>query len=85
MILLFKSSKLAKEGLSQLKQISQNAKLLEFKTPMVVSAGFVLPHISHPSEYSGFIFQLLVRRKKNKQEYDILASGGRYDKLVSDL
>jgi hypothetical protein len=48
-----------------------------------------LPIISHPYEYSGFIFQLLIEKKKEKKkeknkeiEYHILASCGRYDKLV---
>lgn len=35
-----------------------------------------------PLENNGFMFQLLVRRKKKHNEYDILASGGRYDAMV---
>ncbi len=47
-----------------------------------MSASLTLPTISHPCQYSGFIFQLLIQKKK-KNEFDILASGGRYDKLIS--
>ena len=75
-------SKLAKESFRQLKLILENIKIMDIKIPIVFSASFVLPVVLHPSEYSGFIFQLQIRRK-NKNEYDILASGGRYDSLVS--
>lgn len=75
-------SKLAKEAIRQLKLILDNLKIMDFKIPIIFSSAFVLPVVLHPSEYSGFIFQLQVRRK-NKYEYDILASGGRYDSLVS--
>ena len=56
--------------------------IIDFKIPIQINTSFVLPVISHPYEYSGFTFQLLVQRNKKKSEYDILASGGRYDKLV---
>ena len=55
------------------------------KIPIVLSCSYVLPMISLPYEYNGFLFQLLVRSKHNKHEYDILASGGRYDKLIAQL
>lgn len=82
-------SKLAKEGLNQLKLIVNNSSIIDFKIPIVFSTSFVLPIISHPYEYSGFIFQLLIEKKKEKKrenkdsEFHILASGGRYDKLIS--
>lgn len=76
-------SKLAKEGISQLKLITQNANIIDFKIPITVSTSLTLPVISHPYEYSGFIFQLLIQKNKRKNEFDILASGGRYDKLIS--
>ncbi|RMZ99580.1 Eukaryotic translation initiation factor 2-alpha kinase 4 [Brachionus plicatilis] len=75
-------SKLAKEAIRQMKLILDNIKIMDIKIPIVFSPAFVLPVILHPSDYSGFIFQLQVRRK-NKNEFDILASGGRYDSLIS--
>lgn len=75
-------SKLAKEAIRQMKLILDNIKIMDIKIPIVFSPAFVLPVILHPSDYSGFIFQLQVRRK-NKNEFDILASGGRYDSLVN--
>jgi serine/threonine protein kinase len=77
------SSKLAKEGLNQLKQIVNFYQSLGLKIPLVLSTSFVLPLISHPYEYSGLMFALLVQKKKKKEEYDIIASGGRYDKLIN--
>jgi serine/threonine protein kinase len=77
-------SKLAKENLNQLKLITSNLSSLGFKMPVFVSTSFVLPVISHPFEYSGFVFQLLIQRKKTV-EYDILASGGRYDKMITNF
>lgn len=55
--------------------------------PIVFSTSFVLPAIAHPFEYSGFVFQLIIQKKKTKakDEYDILANGGRYDKLISQF
>lgn len=77
------SSKLAKEGLNQLKQIVNFYQSIGLKIPLVLSTSFVLPLISHPYEYSGLMFALLVQKKKKKEEYDIIASGGRYDKLIN--
>jgi hypothetical protein len=65
-----------------LKLIINNMAVVDIKIPIQVATSFVLPIISNPYEYSGFMFQLLVRRKSNKNEYDILASGGRYDAMV---
>lgn len=73
---------MAKDAISQMKSIINNLAFVDFKIPIQLSTSFVLPTISNPYEYSGFIFQLLVRRKNNKNEYDILASGGRYDHMV---
>ena len=78
-------SKLAKDGINQLKLITSNSNIIDFKIPITVSTSFVLPAISHPYEYSGFVFQLLIQKNKKKNEYDILASGGRYDKLVEKI
>ena len=49
----------------------------------MLSTSFVLPVIAHPYEYSGIMFELLMQKKKKKEDYEILASGGRYDKLVN--
>lgn len=76
-------SKLAREAINQLKLIINNLSTIDLKVQLVISPSFVLPVISHPYEYSGFLFQLLVRRKNNRYEYDILASGGRYDQMIS--
>lgn len=57
--------------------------MIEFKIPIQLSTCFVLPSISNPCGYSGLTFQLLVKKKNNKSEYDILASGGRYDSMVT--
>lgn len=76
-------SKLAREALHQLKMILTNLCLIDLKIEVNLSPSFVLPVISHPYEYSGFVFQLLIRRKNNKNEYDILASGGRYDNMIN--
>ena len=76
-------SKLAKEGLYQLKLITTFYKLIGLKFPVIFSTSFVLPTIAHPYEYSGFVFQLIVKKKKKSDEYDILANGGRYDKLIN--
>lgn len=80
--IFFQFSKLAKEGINQLRLITNNASIIDFKIPITVSTSLTLPVISHPYEYSGFIFQLLIQKKRKKNEFDILASGGRYDKLV---
>ena len=76
-------SKMAKEGLNQLKLIYSYYNIIGLKFPVVFSTSFVLPAIAHPYEYSGFMFQLLIKKKKNNDEYDILANGGRYDKLIN--
>jgi histidyl-tRNA synthetase len=55
------------------------------KVPITVSISLTLPVITHPCEYSGFVFQLLVQKDKSKNEFDILASGGRYDKLIANF
>lgn len=65
-----------------MKSIVNNLVLIDFKIPIQLATSFVLPIISNPFEYSGFMFQLLVRSKNNKNEYNILASGGRYDNMV---
>lgn len=79
----FHFSKSAKEAINQLKQIVSSIQILDLKIPVILSPAFVLPRISHPFEYSGFVFQLQVLRKSKRKEYEILASGGRYDDLVS--
>ncbi len=76
-------SRLAKEALNQLKIIIGGLIILEFKIPVVMATSYVLPIDAQPREYDGFVFQLMVRRKNNKHEYDILATGGRYDKLIA--
>jgi len=53
--------------------------------PITVSASLTLPLITHPFEYSGFVFQLLVQKNQSKNEFEILASGGRYDKLIANF
>ncbi len=76
-------SKQARETINQLKLISNNYKIIGLKIPLYLSVSFTMPLIAHPAQYSGLIFQLLIQKKKIKDEYDILASGGRYDKLIA--
>lgn len=77
---------MAKESFNQLSLITANAKIIDFKVPIVLTTSFVLPNISHPYEYSGFIFQIQIEKKKERKlEYHTLASCGRYDKLVSNF
>jgi histidyl-tRNA synthetase len=80
-----KFSRLAREGINQLNVIANNLSIMDLKFQVMLSTSFVLPIISNPYEYSGFVFQLLVRCKNNINEYDILASGGRYDNMVDIL
>jgi histidyl-tRNA synthetase len=75
--------KLAKEALNQLKLIISGLDIIGLKIQIIYSCSYVMPSVSLSNMYDGFIFQLLVRRKSNKNEYDILASGGRYDKMIS--
>ena len=57
-------------------------KLLDSEFPIYFTPSFVLPASAHPYEYSGVMFELFVL--KNEHEYDVIATGGRYDKLVSN-
>jgi translation initiation factor 2-alpha kinase 4 len=76
-------SKFAKEALKHIRFIISFLDSVGFKIPLIYSCSFVMPLVSLPDEYNGLMFQLLVRRKNNRNEYDILASGGNYDKLIS--
>jgi translation initiation factor 2-alpha kinase 4 len=76
-------AKLAKQGLYQLKLITTFYKLIGLKFPIYFATSFVLPAVAHSYEYSGFMFQLIIKKKKKTDEYDILANGGRYDKLIN--
>ncbi len=73
---------MAKEAINQIKFITQCLSIFEPKYEINVSTSFVLPLIANPFEYNGLMFALY-RRKKKKNDHEILASGGRYDRLVS--
>lgn len=76
--------KLAKESLNQIKLLTQYLQVFDLKFTINLSASLVLPLMYHPYEHDGLIYQLLIKRKakKTRFDYDLIASGGRYDKLV---
>nr|XP_006824933.1 PREDICTED: eukaryotic translation initiation factor 2-alpha kinase 4-like [Saccoglossus kowalevskii] len=71
----------AKQGLHELEAIMSHALVFGIKLQMEISLG--LTYNAH--FFSGLIFQFIaeVSHKKKKIVMDILAGGGRYDKLIS--
>lgn len=74
---------LAKQGIRELQSVITNAELLDIKIPIVISPGLAYGI----NIYSGIIFQIKYETKKNSQKcgMDVLAAGGRYDKLISSF
>uniref|UniRef100_A0A1B6C0L6 non-specific serine/threonine protein kinase n=1 Tax=Clastoptera arizonana TaxID=38151 RepID=A0A1B6C0L6_9HEMI len=70
-----------KVGLKNLEDIISNAQELGVKCPIVISPGLV----SNISHYSGMMCQIIweQRNKHGRVERTIIATGGRYDILVS--
>ncbi|KAK7104638.1 eIF-2-alpha kinase GCN2-like isoform X2 [Littorina saxatilis] len=75
----------AKEGLHILENIQAIARDLGFKMKIVISLGLVY----NLRQHSGLIFQVYCMRPHKKQKgrevSEVLATGGRYDKLVSEF
>ncbi len=80
-------SKMAKEGMRQLKFINNLMAVFDLKYKILMSTSLVLPLIAHPFEFNGLTFQLVIEKRRRKNEYDsiLIAYGGRYDKLINSL
>lgn len=80
-----KVSKLFKEAYYQLSNIKELLSMFNLKFSVVLTLSLVLPSSAHPFAYDGLVYKLLFKKKmkKNLNAYDILAYGGRYDRLVS--
>jgi translation initiation factor 2-alpha kinase 4 len=65
-----------KQALHELEALVSRAKAMGVSRPMLVSPSFVY----NPGQYSGMICQVVRRKKRG---LDVLAAGGRYDRLVS--
>eukprot|EP00058_Branchiostoma_floridae_P027964 XP_002613455.1 hypothetical protein BRAFLDRAFT_71943 [Branchiostoma floridae] len=74
---------LAKQGLHELQTIISHAETLEVKQQMIVSLGLVY-NVHH---FCGLVFQFMAETPKSKKRVgmDVLAAGGRYDKLISQF
>ncbi|XP_051161013.1 eIF-2-alpha kinase GCN2 [Leptopilina boulardi] len=73
---------LARDGLSEIETLIENIETLGVKWPITV-----VPLLVHNIEqHSGIIYQIISReskRHRRKCGYDVIAAGGRYDKLLS--
>ena len=67
-----------KKSLKELESIVKFAQAMGLKSKIIVSPSLV----SHLDYFSGMIFQVVIKQKRG---YDILAVGGRYDKLIATL
>ncbi|ESO93561.1 hypothetical protein LOTGIDRAFT_119057 [Lottia gigantea] len=73
------ASTLAKQGLHELETIINYAESLDVKLEIKVTVGLIY----NPIQYDGFIFQVLYEHRKKKRLLgDVLAAGGRYEKLI---
>ncbi|XP_012935952.1 eIF-2-alpha kinase GCN2 isoform X1 [Aplysia californica] len=73
------ASTLAKSGLHDLEHILSHATSLGLKLEVLVSLGLIY----NPQQYSGVVFQVMCdNRKKKRVVREVLAAGGRYDKLI---
>ncbi|KAI8514991.1 Eukaryotic translation initiation factor 2 alpha kinase 4 [Branchiostoma belcheri] len=76
---------LAKQGLHELQTIISHAETLEVKQQMIVSLGLVY-NVHH---FCGLVFQFMAETASSKTKkrvgMDVLAAGGRYDKLISQF
>eukprot|EP00093_Oithona_nana_P000710 00710.XXX_160_2861_1 [CDS] Oithona nana genome sequencing. len=67
-----------KKSLKELETIGKFAQAMGLKSKIIVCPSLV----SHLDYFSGMIFQVVIKQKRG---YDILAVGGRYDKLIATL
>nr|WAQ68452.1 eIF-2-alpha kinase GCN2 [Haliotis discus hannai] len=76
------ASTLAKQGLHEIEAVTTHATFMGLKLPIVVTVGLMYNHL----QYSGIIFQVLrdVKRKR-KSAAEVLAAGGRYDKMIQQF
>ncbi|XP_023245579.1 eIF-2-alpha kinase GCN2 [Copidosoma floridanum] len=73
---------LAKQGLKDIETVISFAESLGVKWPVVVTPLFVL----NIEQYSGIFFQITYENKKRKRiSQDVIAAGGRYDKILSSF
>lgn len=74
---------LASQSLHEIQDFLKLAELLGLKLPVVISPGFIFG----APLYSGIIFQIVceLNKKDGKGKIDVLAVGGRYDKLISNF
>ena len=73
----------ARQAFSDLEKITSHAKEFRISLPVVVNTSMVY-NFQH---FSGLIFQFVAAdsRKRKRGGVDILAAGGRYDKLISQF
>ncbi|XP_050530238.1 eIF-2-alpha kinase GCN2 isoform X2 [Daktulosphaira vitifoliae] len=72
-----------REGLRQLETVIKHIQKLNIQFSIVIKPGL----LNNMQFYSGLFFEVIYANKHKKKvtEYDILAAGGRYDKLISAL
>ncbi|KAL5008543.1 hypothetical protein ScPMuIL_014124 [Solemya velum] len=77
------ASSLAKQGLHELETVINNAVAMGLKLPVSIALGLVL----NIKQYCGVLYQVVfdVNSKKKRTFPNILAAGGRYDKLLRKL
>ncbi|XP_053995290.1 eIF-2-alpha kinase GCN2 isoform X3 [Hylaeus anthracinus] len=74
---------LAKEGLKEIEIVMENIETLGVKWPVVV-----VPLLVHNiNQHSGTIYQITceVKRRRRKCGEEVIAAGGRYDKMISSF
>ncbi|KAI8785191.1 eukaryotic translation initiation factor 2-alpha kinase 4 [Biomphalaria glabrata] len=70
---------LAKTGLHDIENIISHTVSLGLKLKIIVTVGLIY----NPNQYSGVIFEVMCDSKKKKKLLpEVLAAGGRYDKLI---
>ncbi|BFZ11743.1 hypothetical protein BsWGS_14782 [Bradybaena similaris] len=73
------ASSLAKSGLHDIENILSYATSLGLRLQVLVSVGLIY----NPTQYSGVMFQIMCDvHKKKKVATEVIAAGGRYDKLI---
>ncbi|XP_076234696.1 eukaryotic translation initiation factor 2 alpha kinase Gcn2 [Calliopsis andreniformis] len=77
------SATLAKEGLKEIEVVMENIEAFGIKWPVVV-----VPLLVHNiNQHSGIIYQITCQVKRHKKKYgeEVIAAGGRYDKMLSSF
>ncbi|KAF5288488.1 hypothetical protein FQA39_LY15417 [Lamprigera yunnana] len=71
---------LAKQGLQELKVITQNAEALGVTINIVIAPGLIY----NAQQYSGMMCQFVceLKKKRRKGGMEVLAAGGRYDNMI---